>query len=348
MTSSAESTTCAIYVDMGTTNTRVWLMQGTRVVAFTREPVGVRSAARSGSNSKIREVLREMVASITSDRRKQGELCTPACIVAGGMITSSLGLAELRHIRPPAGLEELQAAAQWHSFPDVSNLPVLLIPGVRCGPESASVTSIHELDVMRGEETLCAGLVASVNIGRIDVVMSLGSHWKAIQLDEKGRIAASVSSLSGELIDAAQQNTILAGSIAQEWPADLSEQWIQAGLSEQRRSGIARTAFCTRLLDLEDQGTLEERLAFLVGAFIAADLDALVSQNALQQHSKIALVGSPAITGAWHYALSTAKLASIVISQKQAEDAFLTALRLILEYRLLSSANVHSRRTYSS
>ena len=322
-------------------------MQGMQVKASCRLPVGARNAARSGSNSTIFESMRGIVQTLMQHSLDSGELCTPGFMVAAGMITSSLGLKEIQHIPAPAGLDQLQVAAQWHSSPEISSMPILLVPGVRCGPERPSLASVDELDLMRGEETLCAGLIANRVIAGPAVVMNLGSHWKAIQLDEKGRIAASVTSLSGELIHATQQNTILAGSVAQDWPTHFSEPWIQAGMSEQRRSGLARSAFCARLLDLQRQATPEDRLAFLVGAFIASDLDPLLAQKFFQRGSRIALVGSSAVANAWHYALSTAQLASIIISQKQTEEALLTALRLILKY-CISSSSSHSRRTYSS
>jgi 2-dehydro-3-deoxygalactonokinase len=347
--SEPESTPCAIYVDMGTTNTRGWLMRGSQVVASAREATGVRTAARSGSNGIIRETLREIVSRLRNDAVGLEHPSSPTCIVGAGMITSSLGLLELPHIRPPAGLEDLQTAAKWHSCPEISDFPILLVPGVRCGPELASVTSIHELDVMRGEETLCAGLVASRTVNRLDVVMNLGSHWKAIRLNEQGKIIGSLTSLSGELIHAAQQNTILAGSVAQDWPTNFCEKWIHLGMTEQRRSGLSRTAFCTRLLDLEQQGTPADRLAFLVGAFIASDLDALLAGKVFHSRSRVGIVGSQAVAEAWQSALQTSEIQSVVITQKQTEDAFLTALRLILAYRLTFSADgTHSGRTYSS
>ncbi len=43
----------AIYVDMGTTNTRVWLARGDEILARGSKTVGVRDAARDGSTTRI-------------------------------------------------------------------------------------------------------------------------------------------------------------------------------------------------------------------------------------------------------------------------------------------------------
>ncbi len=44
-------------------------------------------------------------------------------------------------------------------------------------------------------------------------------------------------------------------------------------MAEQRKSGLARALFCVRLLDQQGETTAEQRMAFLVGACIASDLD---------------------------------------------------------------------------
>ena len=318
----------ALYVDMGTTNTRVWLMRGETTVARATESIGIRDSAQRGS-ATIRNGLRDLIARV-SNSRTIDDGYSPKYIVAAGMIGSNLGLVEVPHIEPPAGIEELKSASRRHLFPDVSDLPFLLVPGVRSGPRNLSVASIGEFDVMRGEETLCAGLVALGKVELPAVVLNLGSHWKAIQLDEKGRIQSSVTTLSGELLHTVQSSTVLAGSLPAERPESLSSEWVEAGMEEQKRSGLARALFCGRLLDLAHQGSAEDRLAFVVGAFIASDLDSLLNRGVMAFSRSIALVGHSTICGAWRTALSKNGIAAEIIDQAQAETALLGALRHIL------------------
>ena len=317
-----------LYVDMGTTNTRVWLMRGDRLLASVAEAVGIRDSARDGTGA-IRKGLRESIANALGTKRNS-EPGSPKFIVASGMVGSNLGLAEVPHIRPPAGIEELTAGARWHHFPDVSELPVLLVPGVRSGPVDATADSINAVDVMRGEETLCAGLVTLGLVKPPTIVLNLGSHWKAIKLNKDGRIEFSVTSLSGEMLHAAQVHTVLAGSLPSERPDTLSPKWIESGMKEERSSGLARTLFCARLLDLTNQGSKEDRFAFVVGAFIAADLDSLLARGMIEPESSVALVGHSAVCQAWQIALSQKQVAATIIRQKQAENALLGALRNIL------------------
>src|SRR5260370_41972500 len=51
----------AIYVDMGTTNTRGWLMCGGQMIARFNRPAGVRDTARDGSPQKIHTALAELI-----------------------------------------------------------------------------------------------------------------------------------------------------------------------------------------------------------------------------------------------------------------------------------------------
>jgi len=339
---------CAIYVDMGTTNTRAWLMEGSRVIARESAPVGIRDSAREKSPKIIREALQDLIARI---REGNSSPFRPTHIAAGGMISSSLGLAEVPHVPTPAGLDELSAAAQWHQFEDISDLPILLVPGVRCGPTNPKIDQIDRVDVIRGEETLCAGLVALNLVGRSGIVLNLGSHWKTIQLDEQGRVSSSITALSGELIQATQQQTILAGSVATNWPHGFSPEWIKSGMDLVRRSGLARALFCARLLNLSHQGTPEDRLAFMVGAFIASDLDGLQKRSALKSQSEIGIIGHKALAEAWQFALNDAGIPSSIIDSATVENAFLTGLRLILErarHSLDRSSGHIIRRNFSS
>lgn len=330
MTSAAKSadTEAALYVDMGTTNTRVWLMCREKIVASAAESIGIRDSARYGA-AAIRKGLRDLLTRVCGDGAIGGN-CPPKYIIAAGMIGSNLGLNEVPHIQPPAGIQELIAASRWYHFPEISKLPFLIVPGVRSGPRNLTVQSIDEFDVMRGEETLCAGLVALGIIEPPATVLNLGSHWKAVQMDGDGRIQSSVTTLSGELLHTVQSSTVLAGSLPSERPEGLSLSWVEAGMQEQRRSGLARALFCGRLLDLAHQGSAEDRLAFVVGAFIAADLDALLTRGLLVSSRTIALVGHTGICGAWRAALSNNGIAAVTIDHAQAEAALLGALRRIL------------------
>ena len=321
---------CAIYVDMGTTNTRVWLMRGDEVLARACKPVGVRNSADDGSPARIRSALKELISTVQNQTNDASNSNLPLCVGAAGMISSSLGLAEVPHLPTPTGPRELSVATRRFEFPDICPLPFLLIPGVRSGPATTDFQSLGKVDVMRGEETLCVGLLALSLVAVPGVVLTLGSHWKAIQLDADGRIVSSITSLSGELIHAVQTRTILASSVGRDWPARSTPDWMDAGMQEHRRSGLSRALFCVRLMELGDEGTPQDRFSYLLGAFIASDLDALARRGILIGDIQVTISGHEVIAEAWASALARMSISATVLTEEETEKAFLSGLRSIL------------------
>jgi 2-dehydro-3-deoxygalactonokinase len=321
--------TCLVCVDAGTTNTRVWLTAGGRVIARARAGVGVRDTARDGSSERLRDALRELIGLVRGDARDQGFAQSPECVIAAGMITSPLGLAEVSHVPTPAGLKELAAATRQHSFPEITDLPILLIPGARSGPRQCDPETAGTTDVMRGEETLLIGLHALDLIAPRSTLLNLGSHWKVIEFDARARIASSVTSMTGELIHTAQTQTILAGSVPQARPNVIDQTWFEAGMREQRRSGLARALFCVRLLEQGSDGSAEQRLSFLIGAFLASDMDAMVSRGLFDSAGKVVIAGGGVIAEAWRRALTQNSMRAIALNDSEVENALLTGFRRI-------------------
>jgi 2-dehydro-3-deoxygalactonokinase len=320
---------CAIYVDMGTTNTRTWLMRGANVLARAGKQVGVRDSTRDGSTTRIQTTLKELILTVQDQTNDISDSAWPVFVAGAGMISSPLGLAEVAHVPAPAGLEALSVATRLFQFPDIATLPFLLVPGVRSGGISTNFKAVGRADVMRGEETLCVGLQALGLVEAPGVVLNLGSHWKAIQIDAHGRIQASVTSLSGELIEAVRTETILINSVSDNWPNKLLSDWIEAGMQEQRRSGLSRALFVVRLLALKNHGTPEDRFSFLLGAFVASDLDPLVACGLLVEDTQIVISGHPLIAQAWAYALQPSGIRAVMLTEEQTEAAFLRGLTSI-------------------
>ncbi len=315
----------AIFIDTGTTNTRVWLMRGDQILAQKAAMIGVRDSARDGSTAKLHAALRDLIREIQADEKA-------SCVIAAGMITSALGLMDVPHIAAPAGWQELAAATKSYDFPHVTDLPVLLVPGVRSGAAKCDYDSVAEVDVMRGEETLCAGLVALGLAPLPCTVLNLGSHWKAIQLDAMGRVQASRTSLTGEMIFTTQTQTILASAVPHERPVNIDENWAAAGMREQRQSGLARALFCVRLLEQKGDGTPQQRLSYLVGAFVAADLDGLQKSGWLLPPQTVLMTGGGAIAELWQKALAKGSIPSRIITAEESETAMLTGLELVLSF----------------
>src|SRR5262249_21929033 len=279
--------------------------------------------------NRLREALRELIDQVCNNARDQGLRQSPECIIAAGMITSPLGLAEVPHVRTPAGLNELAAATRRYSFPEITDLPILLVPGARSGPRQCDHETVGTTDVMRGEETLCVGLNALGLLKPQSTLLNLGSHWKVIKLDQDTRIESSVTAMTGELIHTAQTQTILASSVPPTRPSVIDRTWLEAGMREQRRSGLSRALFCVRLLDQGSESSPERRLWFLIGVFLASDMDAMRSRGLLDSQGAVVITGGGAIAESWRDTLAQSSTPAITVNDLEVENALLTGFRLI-------------------
>src|SRR5258706_15758785 len=125
------------------------------------------------------------------------------------------GWAAVPHVLAPAGQRELARGAVVCHLPEVADQPILFVPGVRT-PPAAGLDGWAEADVMRGEECETLGAWALIPERQLSlgeptevaapplrtVFVWPGSHTKAVEVDEQGRIRRSHSSLAGELTGA--------------------------------------------------------------------------------------------------------------------------------------------------
>jgi len=79
-----------------------------------------------------------------------------------------------------------------------------------------------------------------------------------------------------------------------------------------------------RLFEQLGRSTPEERLSFLIGAFIASDFDALIKRKVLI--GPVIITGGGAIAEAWHTSLADSSIESMVISAEDLEKSYLTGL----------------------
>ncbi len=317
----------ALYcIDMGTTRCRVWLMERDHIWARAEAEFGVRDVARGAPRERLREKLEDLIAACGEMGRQAGLGVLPKYAAGAGMITSQQGLHEIAHLPAPAS--ELDLARNMQRSPVRLRGPIelLLIPGVRTGSPSSDLGATLDSDMMRGEETLTLGLLAAGQLHAHCAVLNLGSHWKWIQVDGQKRIAHSRTALTGELIHAVQTSTMLATALPHTRPSILHEEWLEFGCQEAERSGLTRALFCVRLLEQAGQGTPEERLSFLYGAFLQIESLALRHDKSLNEATSICLVGPSALALAWQRKLQQMGRRSRVIEEAQRDHAYLQGL----------------------
>jgi 2-dehydro-3-deoxygalactonokinase len=320
----AEDIVCYIGIDLGTTTTRVWLVEGGISVHRLSASVGVRDTARNGNNDQLRSTLRELIVQQQDKATELGLI--PRFVIGAGMLTSALGLKEIPHVHGPVNIEKLKSNVSVRTFPDVTSLPVMLVPGVKTGAPGVNAWEIEDMDVIRGEETLCVGMIASGVLRPDSVLINLGSHWKVIFLNSECWIDQCLTNLSGEMMFAVQTQTILASAVLTGRPPRLDESWVRHGISEERDSGLARALFCVRLLELDARTSPTQRLSYLVGSFISHSLSALSKKLTLRKH--VVISGAAGIAGAWKLALDDYGIEAEDYSDRT-EETFIRGLTML-------------------
>lgn len=316
-------------VDMGSTRCRVWLAENGQVLAYASADFGVRDVAGGTSVANLRQQLERLIADVGRSALDAGLATVPGFAIGAGMITSAQGLLEIPHVTAPASISDLANHMQACQIGDA--LTLFLVPGVKTISRKPGIDAALRSDVMRGEEALCFGLLATGLARAPGAVLNLGSHWKWIFLDSEARIAASRTSLTGEIIHAAQSQTLLASGLPQARPAALDPVWLTLGSREFRRSGLTRALFGIRLLEEAEQGTPAQRLAFLYGIFLESDLNAFRNNSATHELRDVSIVGPPALAAAWQSRLVESQLHVSVVSEEQRDAAFLRGLTAIFD-----------------
>jgi 2-dehydro-3-deoxygalactonokinase len=319
-------TTASICVDMGTTNTHVWIVNNQNIVDRVAEQVGLRDAARERNNSLVRDTL---VRLISTARSRAAELGLQAdCVLAAGMLTSPLGLCEVPHLPAPAGEDELARSLHDFSDPKVADLPVYLVPGVRSGPHSTTLAEnlqdVENTDLIRGEETIVVGLLHAEILPPNSTLLNVGSHWKAIAIDENCRIASSFTTLSGEFIHALQMQTVLASALPQGRFEEMDPEWLERGRRFESRNGTGRTMFSVRLLEQIFHVGPTALSSFLLGAIVESDLRSMDRAKVL--NVPIFITGEGAAPQAWQRILETTGRKSEHLPAEIVEQAFVRGL----------------------
>lgn len=266
-----------IAIDGGTTNTRLTLIDCGRVIDRVKRRVGVRDTLKSG-NSTLSEAVKSGVSELYE---KHPELCKDVkLIVLSGMIGSESGLCAVEHIPAPAGINELRKGAKKIFLPEISNLPFVFIPGVKTFTDPRK-TDLSKLDVMRGEETELIGIIASLGdtAGPIVAIMP-GSHMKIVDIDANGRIEMFRTSMSGELIRAAAENTILYQSLGNVYPKHADDEFLQRGYDYAEKHGINEALFKIRITaNFIGDAKSEQLYAFLMGTLLRDDINSILSSE---------------------------------------------------------------------
>lgn len=250
-----------ITIDSGTTNTRISFVKNLKIVETVKFRIGTKD------NNLLKQALKENIAKIIARNKMSDD--DIECILASGMITSEFGLVNLPHVLAPVGIKELHNTMQRIVLNEITKIPFVFMRGVKFGGET-----LEKTDVMRGEETEILGIYNGSGL----YVLS-GSHSKIVEMDSKGTIISSKTMLTGEMISALSQNTVLKNAVDIS-TAVLDQTMLINGFLFCRDYGINQALFKVRLLKTIFQKNNDEIYSFFLGAVLFAEIESLRTQKA--------------------------------------------------------------------
>ncbi len=248
-----------VIMDMGTTNTRLYMCVNNKVVDFVKGSFGASLGKRNG-----RQALCKQVESLLNDLLDKCAVneCDVESIVALGMAGSEIGLLDVPHILLPADARTLAENIRKERI-DGINIPFLFIPGVK-KTEGNSV-----IDMMRGEETETIGLASMIPLGEDVIFVLPGTHNKIVRVSSDGKITDFYTTFSGELLDSIISNTILAGQVTHDF--QIVESDVFKGALYAKENGLNAALFHIRVM--AKNGVSSDVLSsFLYGCVIGEDI----------------------------------------------------------------------------
>lgn len=251
-------------IDWGTTNRRVFLVEGGQVVRTERDDRGVTSVS-------------DFAAEAAGIRARFADLP----MLMAGMVGSNIGWQAAPYVPAPAGIEDL--AANLLKIDDRT----AIVPGV-------SVTG--PADVMRGEEVQLLGAVAAGLVPGDALLAQPGTHCKWA-LMESGRIAGFTTAMTGELFALLRKYGLLSSQLTDE--VTLGQAFLD-GVEEGRKRDLAASLFGIRAAKLLGERADSDAASFASGLLIGSDVAARLERVG---HDEVHILADPGLGGLYSAAV---------------------------------------------
>ena len=255
-----------ITIDGGTSSTRVNFVRNGEVLDTVKMNIGARASIenRDEYTGAIKNAVEDIISRNNADEIER--------ILASGMITCEFGLCNLPHIKTPAGINELHENMYETVIEEISDIPFVFIRGVKTDTDD-----MDAFDMMRGEETELMGIIND-EFGECVYILP-GSHSKIIKTDKDSRIVSFSTMLTGEMIGALSQGTILKDAVDLS-VSDINGEYLLKGYDYAKTAGINKALFKVRILKNIFGCSKEEIYSFFMGIVLCDEIEAIIRDDA--------------------------------------------------------------------
>ncbi|TGX55202.1 2-dehydro-3-deoxygalactonokinase [Sphingomonas gei] len=253
-------------VDWGTTNRRVFLIDGGAVARTERDHHGVTA-------------VEDFAAEAAAIRERFGDLP----MLLAGMVGSNIGWRPAPYVAAPAGVAEVAAGLLWIDG------RTAIVPGI-------STLVGGRPDVMRGEEVQLLGAVAAGLVPASSLLAQPGTHCKWVEM-EHGRIADFVTAMTGELFSLLRTHGLLAAQL--DGDVTLGAAFLE-GVEEGKRRDLAASLFGIRAAKLLGRRDDADATSYASGLLIGTDV---ATRLATSGHDTVHILADPALGGLYSAAI---------------------------------------------
>lgn len=262
-----------ITVDCGSTNMRCRLFNEYDLVDETKKKVGIRNTAFDGSSAVLRTTLRECIEELLQKNalsEKDIEI-----VISAGTLSSDVGIYRVPHVLAPVGAKESAIGAKKVILDDITQIPILFLPGVRTYPDESTSDPeerIEATDSMSGEECETFGIMSLLGIDGDFIITLPGSYTKTFYVDPNGQITNILTGMCGEFIAAMSEHTLLRHSLPIPPIQTIIPEKLIQGFDYCSHHGTSPSLIKARNLRLWNNWTADEAANFFVGAILADDI----------------------------------------------------------------------------
>jgi 2-dehydro-3-deoxygalactonokinase len=274
-------------VDWGTTNRRIYLIEGGRTVRSERDDRGVTAIEPGGFETEVAAI-----------RRTFGDLP----MLLAGMIGSNIGWRQAPYATAPAGITELVRDMLWMDD------RTAIVPGIATAD-----------DVMRGEEVQFLGAVEAGLVPPDALLCQPGTHCKWAEM-EAGRVARFTTAITGELFALLRSRGLLSAQLGGEVA---SGDAFRAGIEEGGHRDVAASLFkirAAKLLGLRDDA---DAASFASGVLIGADAAARLADR---RYDTVHILADPQLAGLYAIAIEAQGATAMIVDSHAAFEAGITAI----------------------
>lgn len=304
-----------IALDMGTSNTRLWLCDGRQILDSARAAFGA-GTTKSMGKPFLFEELKNRIQKLLKNNNVDAN--SVAYILTSGMAGSELGLCEIPHVQLPVNIYALPAQLKKQMIPEITTIPFLFVPGLK------KVTGDMLADIMRGEETEILGILEALSLEQDAVFVLPGTHNKVVKMLADGTVSDFYTTFSGELLSSIINHSILTGQATHDF--ELSEAWLLKGNTYTHEHGLNAALFHIRVMAKNgvDQNALS---SFLYGCVLGSDIEGIKKFAA---GKPIYIGGRKQLRQAYHILLGES---DFVLDDSITENAVVNGLAAVHRFR---------------